>query len=142
MGIYYYAINHDTKQYFTAPGDYSIKSGCFSPGSPFPSMLAGVCYIESGWFIVDDIGWEIEDCIDDGYKDITNELWKTFKEKYPDFENETPHVVLNFDTEEDAKSWHGWWLDGGGEQDAGFITDLEKSTPRELHIKTDDEDGD
>ena len=31
-------------------------------------------------------------------------------------------VTLEFDNDESADRFIGWWLDGGGEQDAGFIT--------------------
>lgn len=31
-------------------------------------------------------------------------------------------ITLEFDTEKEAYEFTGWWLDGGGEQDAGFNT--------------------
>ena len=36
-------------------------------------------------------------------------------------------LVLKFKTQEDRAAWIAWYLDGGGEQQAGFYTDTKQS---------------
>ena len=36
-------------------------------------------------------------------------------------------IKLIFDSEEDRQRWLGWYIDGGGEQEANFYTVTEKS---------------
>lgn len=42
-------------------------------------------------------------------------------------------LKLVFDSENDAKYFIAWWLDGGGEQHSDFNTDCEQSEYRDKH---------
>lgn len=77
MGIYYYAVDKENKEYFSAPNHFSIKSpGIYHPDNPFPHML--VMKNIQGWEfqIFNDCGNEIP--TSNNYKDITDEVYKEY----------------------------------------------------------------
>ena len=75
MGIYYYAIDHSSKEHFDAPRDFSIKSpGFFHPHNPFPGMVMMMNFYGSRFELENDAANEIPD----GYKDITEEVYHKY----------------------------------------------------------------
>ena len=84
MAIYYYAVDKNRKQYFSAPRSYAYKSpGIYHPENPFPHMvimknIKGCCF---------DI---LDDCSNDippgkGYQDITEEVYLEYLESFKEY---------------------------------------------------------
>lgn len=54
MGIYYYAIDHGQKKYFSAPNSFGIKyPSIFHPDNPFPHMLV-MQNCKGGHFVIEN----------------------------------------------------------------------------------------
>lgn len=82
MGIYYFAVDEKSEEYFYAPKGFAVKApGYFCPTNPFPGMVMMMNYYNSNFKIVNDMVYELPD----GFKEITEEVYKKyieiFKEK-------------------------------------------------------------
>jgi len=78
MGIYYYAVDRATKQYFSSPDDWSIKSpGIYHPDNPFPGMVVMMNVRGYNFEIWNDYHYDIPP--EDGYKDVTDEIYQEYR---------------------------------------------------------------
>ena len=83
MGLYWYAIDHDEKEYFDAPQDYSIKTpGVYYPTNPFPGMVVMMNCHGYNFEIENDYANSYGDS---SYKDITEEVYKKYRETFPEY---------------------------------------------------------
>lgn len=82
MGIYYFAVDRNEKLKIEPPDNFCIKSpGIFSPHNPFPHMVTMMNVYGHNFEITNDMVFEEE-----GYKDITEEVYSQLKEKWPDYD--------------------------------------------------------
>jgi len=79
MGIYWYAYDRNSNEYFSSPTNYK-GNGCISPDNPFPQMVVMKnmrgCYFD----IVNDVSWDMPD----GAIDITNKVYNEYLELFPE----------------------------------------------------------
>ncbi len=84
MGIYWCAIDKYEKEKINPPKDFSIKTpGLFHPKSPFPGMVMMKNAYGFNFQLVNDSDWE-GPYYDDQYKDITEEVYAQYLEKFPE----------------------------------------------------------
>ncbi len=81
MGIYYFAVDYESKEQIWAPGKWSDKC-IYWPNHPLPSMIAMKNCRGSNFEIVNDLSTFEEH----SFKDITEETYKEWKEEFPDFD--------------------------------------------------------
>lgn len=82
MGIYYYAIEENSKTIFSAPGYFNNKSpGIYAPGNPFPAIV--IMKNSQGHFyeIINDMQTIYEECC--SWKDITDQVYEELKKSQP-----------------------------------------------------------
>lgn len=81
MGIYYFAVDYEAKEQMWAPLNFSDKC-IYWPSHPLPAMIAMKNIQGHSFEIVNDMSTESEH----GFKDVTEEVYKEFKEEFPDFD--------------------------------------------------------
>lgn len=82
MGIYWCAMDHNRKLKFESPLHFGIKTpGIFHPTTPFPGMFVMKNSQYFDFELVNDCSEEIYYA--DGYKDITEEVYKEYLEYFP-----------------------------------------------------------
>lgn len=81
MGIYYFAVDYSRKEQMWAPKPFSYKC-IYRPNHPLPQMIAMKNCFGYNFEIVNDV-WTREE---HEFKDVTNEVYKELKEKFPDFD--------------------------------------------------------
>lgn len=83
MGIYYYAVDTNNKQFFSSPDYWSIKSpGCFHPENPFPAMVVMMNVRGYNFEIWNDCGNDIPP--ESGYEEITEKVFEELKNTFPE----------------------------------------------------------
>ena len=82
MGIYYGAVDHDSKEYFESPEGFSIKfPGICAPLNPFANMVIMKNATGHDFRIENDGDW---DCYySKGYKNITEKVYQEYLELFP-----------------------------------------------------------
>ena len=81
MGIYYFAVDYDAKEQMWASKKWSDKYIDY-PTHPLPCMIAMKNMQGHDFTIINDVSSDIEH----SFKDVTEEVYKEWKEKFPDFE--------------------------------------------------------
>lgn len=82
MGIYWCVIDEKTKEKFSPPGKFSIKSpGIFHPISPFPGMVMMMNSYGYNFELINDSDWEGPYYSSD-YKDITDKVYQMYIEQF------------------------------------------------------------
>jgi hypothetical protein len=81
MGIYYFAVDYSEKLQMWAPKNWSDKC-IYYPTHPLPCMIAMKNCQGHHFEIVNDVATYEEH----EFKDITDEVYKEFKDKFPDFD--------------------------------------------------------
>lgn len=89
MGIYYFAVDYDKRQQMWAPGPFSNKC-IYHPHHPLPAMIAMKNCQGYDFEIVNDVSTYEEH----GFEDVTNDVYKELKEKFPDFDWEAYEKLL------------------------------------------------
>lgn len=78
MGIYYFAVSIENKEYFESPGKYSMKSpGIYWPTNPFPGMVVMKNSKGENFEIWNDCG----SFYDLDLKDITEQVFEEYKKE-------------------------------------------------------------
>lgn len=89
MGIYWSAVDWIQEKQFQAPKDFSIKApGIFHPNNPFPNMVMMKNYQGYNFELVNDMSTEYETSC--SFEDITEEVYKEYKDYFVEFFNENP----------------------------------------------------
>ena len=95
MGIYYYAVDENRKEYFSAPRGHSIKNPeIYNPNNPFPNMLLMMNFNGCNFEIVDDTSNDIPPS--DDYKDITEDTYKKYMSIFNEKEKMDFMEEMNF----------------------------------------------
>ena len=85
MGIYYKAMDHQTKKEFEAPGDFSIKSpGIFHPHNPFPHMVVMANSLGENFEIVNDTDEQVY--YSEEYEDMTDYYFEMLCRYFPEYD--------------------------------------------------------
>lgn len=81
MGIYYYAVDTNSKKYFTAPDNFAIKSpGIFHPENPFPGMMVMMNIRGYNFEIWNDCSSNVPP--EDGYEQVTEKVYNEYLEQW------------------------------------------------------------
>ncbi len=84
MGIYYKAMDHQSKEQIEPPYDFDIKSpGIFHPHNPFPNIVTMANVNGSNFEIVPDY---TDLFYADGYKDMTDHYLAQYESYWPDYD--------------------------------------------------------
>ncbi len=78
MGIYWCAVDDESKERISPPDSYNDKTpGLYHPSNPFPGMVIMKNSQGYNFELVNDGGWD-ERFYSDEYKDITDEVYKEY----------------------------------------------------------------
>jgi hypothetical protein len=80
MGIYYFAVDYSAKEQMWAPGKFSDKC-IYHPNHPLPQMIVMKNCQGCNFKIVNDVSTYEEH----EFKDVTKEVYKELKKKFPDY---------------------------------------------------------
>lgn len=81
MGIYYYAVDTNSKQYFTAPTPHAIKApGIYYPTNPFPAMLVMMNIKGYHFEVWNDCSYDVP--YDSDYEDVTEKVFKQYQDQW------------------------------------------------------------
>lgn len=80
MGIYYFAVDYDSKEQMWAPKHFSYKC-IYGPTHPLPQMIAMKNSQGCNFKIVNDVSTFEEH----SFKDVTEQVYEELKEKFPYF---------------------------------------------------------
>lgn len=81
VGISYFAVDYSRKEQMWAPGRFSDKC-IFHPHHPLPHMIAIKNFQGCNFEIINDLSIYEEH----KFKDVTDDVYKELKEKFPDFD--------------------------------------------------------
>ena len=79
MGIYYFAVDYQSKEQMWAPGDWSNKC-IYYPGHPLPHMIVMKNCQGYHFEVVNDVSTQEEHT----FKDVTEEVFNELKQIFPE----------------------------------------------------------
>jgi hypothetical protein len=78
LGIYYYAVDQASKQYFSAPDGFAIRSpGIYHPENPFPGMVVMMNVGGYHFDIWNDTSQDVPP--EDDYEDVTDKVYAEYR---------------------------------------------------------------